>query len=377
MILWQKTGATSHSRVAIAGDFLPASGLQLPGLDAWREAAAKLSNYFGEVDAGILNLECCVDSGKFQPRVKLGLGDIFTAPRDVLAFPSALGFKFVGVANNHAYDFGQDGLEHTNRAIRRAAMIPLGSTRSLSQPPDVAFTELPSGPRVGFWAAACHIPELAARNKPGIEPATRERGEAALAALKNCGSAVNIALIHAGLEHTNRPDPFDVALMDDLASIGFDLVAACHSHRISGFKRVERQETRPAFCFYGLGSICSGVLYSPLEREGLVVVFGVDKSGEIVEIEIKPVSLDEYGCGMVPDPSASAIILDRFSRLSEELHLDTYQQHFYREVGKDLFQRQLRDIHAAFLKGGMSGIAKKLSRIRLRHLNRLLHKSLG
>jgi poly-gamma-glutamate capsule biosynthesis protein CapA/YwtB (metallophosphatase superfamily) len=377
MLVWEKEHSSADCRIAIAGDFLPASGLQLPAHLIWDQVASSIRERFNPTDAAILNLECSINVGHCRPRCKLGLGDTFAARPDVLDFPRALGAKVIGLANNHTCDYGEEGLERTRRAVLDAGLVPLGIASSLSESPDVGTVNTRFGLCVGFWAAARHLPELATRNKPGIEPATRKRGRDALAALKACGSTVNIAFLHAGLERSNRPDPDDVALMDDLAKMGFDVVAASHSHRISGYKRIRRANGSAAFCFYGLGSISSGVLYSPLEREGLAVVAGFRSTGEIARVEAHPVYLEGSGWGTVPDSARADAILDRFMDLSQEIGDGSYRARFYRETGKGLFGRQFRDMQAAFENGGLRGLASKLSRVRVRHLTRVFHKSIG
>jgi poly-gamma-glutamate capsule biosynthesis protein CapA/YwtB (metallophosphatase superfamily) len=377
MILWQKKDTIPDCRIAIAGDFLPASGLRLPEGRSWTDLGSGFAKCFRGADVAILNLECCLDTGSRQPSPKFGLGDSFSASRDVLDFPVAAGVKLIGMANNHVFDFGDGGAAQTRKAILNRSLIPIGIGRTLSETPDVHIAETCTGLRVGFWAAARHLVDLATRKRPGIEPATRKRGETALNELKEQGAATTIAYLHAGMEHTNRPDPDDVALMDDLVRIGFDLVTACHSHRISGYKGIPRRRAHPAFCFYGLGSISSGVLYSDLEREGLVIVAGLDKSGEIVRMDIWPVHLEQSGWGQIPDTADSCIILDRFLHLSEEIAQGTYRERFYREIRTNLFQKQFRDFQAAMRNGGIRGLASKLCRIRMRHLNRVFHQGLG
>lgn len=377
MLVWEQSHSSSDCRIAIAGDFLPASGLQLPAHLTWQRVGTALAQNWSPIDAAILNLECSLNVRDRRPRRKLGLGDSFAADAEVLEFPRALGARIVGLANNHTCDYGGEGLQRTRHAVAEAGMVPLGIASGLTEEPDVTIVRTRSGLSVGFWAAARHLPELAARNKAGIEPATRKRGKAALAALKDRGSAVNIAFIHAGLEHTNRPDPEDVSCMDELASMGFDIVAACHSHRISGYKRIDQANGRQAFCFYGLGSICSGVIYSPVEREGLIAVLGIGSSGEITHVEVHPVYLAETGWGTIPETARADAILDRFLSLSREIHDGSYRQLFYRDTGKELFGRQFRDMQVAFENGGVRGLASKLGRVRMRHLTRVLRKTIG
>jgi poly-gamma-glutamate capsule biosynthesis protein CapA/YwtB (metallophosphatase superfamily) len=379
MLLWQNTSSPAACRIAIAGDFLPASGLQLPPHTTWTQLGSSLREHLCPIDAAILNLECSINVDGCSPRRKLGLGDTFAASREVLDFPLALGAKLVGVANNHTCDYGAEGLIRTKRAVLDADLVPLGAVSSTSEPPDVAIIKTASGARVGFWAAACHLPESATQHNSGVEPATRSRARQALAILKSGGAYLNIAFLHAGLEHSNRPDPHDVSLMDDLAKAGFDIVAASHSHRISGHKHIRRTgaSNKDAFCFYGLGSISSGVLYSPLEREGLAVVVGLDTSGELTRIEVHPIYLEDTGWGTIPCPLRAGEILDRFLSLSQEIRDGSFRRLFYRETGNGLFGRQFRDVRAAFDNGGLRGLASKLTRLRLRHLRRMFYKTVG
>jgi poly-gamma-glutamate capsule biosynthesis protein CapA/YwtB (metallophosphatase superfamily) len=377
MLLWQREDSTPSCRVAIAGDFLPDSGLQLPANRTWNDVACGLRRYFAKADVAIMNLECCVDVGDAEAQAKMGLGDSFSADAEVLDFPVSLGAKVVGLANNHSYDFGEEGVARTRQALLDRGLVPLGIGGTLSEPPQTYVVESPTGQRIGVWAAARHLADLATRTKPGIEPATRRRGEEALAELKKQNATLAIAFLHAGLERTNRPDPDDVALMDDLAKMGFDVVTACHSHRASGYKTVFRRDGSSSFCFYGLGSISSGVIYSPLEREGLVVTVGLSDAGELLRVDANPVFLEGTGWGRIPLFGDACAILSRFLHISEEIASGAYKQNFYNDLRGDLFQKYYRDIQAAMQNGGMRGLATKLGRIRMRHLNRALQSGLG
>jgi poly-gamma-glutamate capsule biosynthesis protein CapA/YwtB (metallophosphatase superfamily) len=234
-----------------------------------------------------------------------------------------------------------------------------------------------AGTKVGIWAAARHLPELATRKKPGIEPATRKRAQEALFAMHLEGASTMVAFLHAGLERTNRPDPDDVELMDDLAQMGFHIVTACHSHRIAGHKCVHREDGSNAFCFYGLGSISSGVIYSEREREGIIVVAGLDEMGKVVRVDVVPVHLEETGWGRVAQANDAYTTLNRFEALSEEIAQGSYKERFYGDVKTGLLQRQLRDVKRALQNGGVRGLLFKLSRMRMRHLNRALRNGIG
>lgn len=190
--------------------------------------------------------------------------------------------------------------------------------------------------------------------------------------MKNQEVRFCVALLHAGCIGTNRPDPEDVNWMDSLAELGFDILAASHSHRISGYKCISRMKDRPSFCFYGLGSLASGYAASPIEREGLIVVAGFDREGNMSRLEVRPVLLDGTGFGQVPDLEKSQEIIRRFQCLSEEIVSGSYRRRFYRDMSQELPRLYFREARRAYRAEGLRGLARRASRMRIRHVRRLV-----
>lgn len=371
MIVWANEGRREICRVAIAGDFLPSTELPPPAPRTWADLATALSSCFAGVDLSIVNLECPLGVDGLPPRVKFGLGANFAGPVESLEYLSCLKTGIVGVANNHIYDFGEQGLRAAKRAVFRAGMSPIGAGSTLSDSPEIAIWQGPKRVRVGCWAAARGLHELAKSSRAGVEPATLERGLAALQKMTESGACVKVALLHLGMEHTSRPDPDDVSLMRSLAKSGFDFVAAAHSHRVSGWDLCPRDDAPPSFCFYGLGSLTSSVIYSSLEREGLVVVVGLDGHGTVASVEARPIYLQDAGWGTVPDAYAAQNLEQRLLSLSQEISTGVFEPHFYKDVGRGLFGRQMRDFQAAVRHGGFKGVVQKIARLRARHLKQL------
>jgi hypothetical protein len=154
-------------------------------------------------------------------------------------------------------------------------------------------------------------------------------------------------------------------------------VAASHSHRVSGYRTVAAKRERPNFSFYGLGSLVSGYVSCDAEREGLIVVAGLNASGALVRLEVRPVWLDESGFGSVPGAAAKQEILERFRALSAEIDDGSYARLFYHDVSQGLTRLYLRDARAAFRAAGIRGLASKARRMRVRHVKRLVHKVIG
>jgi capsule synthesis protein PGA_cap len=379
MVLWQSPDADSQpiaARIAVAGDFLPAGDLNCNGA-AWSDLAAPIAAAFADVDATFVNLECPLDAHELQPRTLNGIGDIVTAPSSALEYLEVLRTFAVGLANNHACDFREDGVARTRKAVASRRIAALGGGRSLQSPPETFVWQGPGDVRVGFWAAAKAAHEFATRSAAGVEPATLERAAAAVDQLRKQDATFCVALLHAGCLRTNRPDPEDVVLLDQIARSGFDIVAACHSHRISGCKRVQRGQASAAHCFYGLGTLVSGYASTPEEREGLVVVAALNSSGALASLEVRTVWIAESGFGEAPRREIASAILRRFDSLSGELSDDSFAPLFYRDMADGLLQLHLRDVRAAFRQNGFRGLARKASRLRMRHVRRFVRKVTG
>ncbi len=374
LVLWESPqGGSVAARVAVAGDFLPAGRLAISARQGWRGMASQLGGHFGDVAASFVNLESTIGAEGLPARPLCGIGENVTAPRAALEYLEGIHSRAVGIANNRSYDFGPAGVERTRHAISQMGMVPLGAGRTLNGAPEVHVWQGPGDIRIGFWAAAEATHDRASRRSPGVEPACVDRAAEALEAMKRLGARFCIALLHAGIMRTNRPDREQVELMDSIARCGFGVVASSHSHRIGGAKVIAGREDTPSFCFYGLGSLVSGYAASALEREGLIVVVGFDSRGHLARVEVRPVLLGNAGFGEIPPPEMGRNILARFVELCGEIAEGSYERLFYKDVSRGLVRLYLRDMRAAFREAGIGGLARKVSRARMRHVQRLFH----
>lgn len=375
-VLWQPSAAEPISaRVAVAGDFLPSGRLTVPPSHTWKSMAMPIAPVFDDIDVGIANLEAVLDSSGLAPRSLNGLGDIVSAPDASLDYLAALRLQILSVANNHSFDFGPAGLARTLAAVTSRGLKPLGAGRTLRDSPDVFLWQGPENLRVGFWAAAKATRDPATRCFAGVEPATLVRGAKALNALRSDGAQFCIALLHAGCLRTSHPDPEDVRLLDSLAAAGFDIVAASHSHRISGTRQV-LSSRHPAFCFYGLGSLVSGYVSSTVEAEGSLVVASLTSQGNLARLEVRPILLGSTGWAAIPTAEDAGLILEHLESFSRQIFDGSFAASFYRDMSESMFGVYWRDTRAAFRESGFTGLLRKTGRLRLRHIKRLVRAAI-
>jgi Bacterial capsule synthesis protein PGA_cap len=230
MLVWKDQHRAPVCRFGITGDFLPASGLSPVGGETWSEKGKLVAPLFQDLQFSIVNLECPVGVEGIAPKAKASLGDSFATRTESLEYLDSLKLSVVAIANNHLYDYGKAGAERTLLNVQGKFSV-CGFGRTLQEPPSVCIREVAESIRVGIWAAARNLPDAATHNSMGIEPATRERAAQALAYMAGCNVHCHVAFLHAGAEGTNYPDPEDAEFMVELAEMGFDIVAACHSHK--------------------------------------------------------------------------------------------------------------------------------------------------
>ena len=138
--------------IAAVGDLLgpglPVSQLPDPGFDAVARILRGADIATGNNEGSLFDFRTFPG----YPAAQNGGGDpVYDASvaRDL----KAMGFTILSKANNHAFDFGLEGLEATNRALDEAGILHVGSGRDLSDALSPVFITTPKG-RVSFVATA-------------------------------------------------------------------------------------------------------------------------------------------------------------------------------------------------------------------------------
>ena len=203
-----------------------------------------ISRTLREADVAMLNLETPLTTRGQRDSKELEL------PRDRYHFrapPRAVdvlvdsGVDVVSVANNHAGDYGRDGLADTLAAGRHRGLAMVGAGRGAGRRSPrtssrSADSRSPSSRRTASSArgrAMCG--PRAGRTRHGVCPGTRPRRPA------RCGRAsaseqdqLVVVYLHWGKEYEACPTQSQRLLVRDLADAGADVVAGSHSHVLGG-----------------------------------------------------------------------------------------------------------------------------------------------
>jgi len=247
-----------------------------------------------------------------------------------------LGFDIVSIANNHAIDYGREGLEDTLAAFQNAGIRTVGAGKDLDAALSPAVVTFDATTKVAIIGVACTLPlgSIADVNHPGIAPirvSTRyefdpmdlqeEPGcqptyihtQAHVADIERLGQRIGtwkqkgylvIVSIHWGNAFQKQLAQYQRPLAHAFQQAGCDLVIGHHPHTIHGIEVINRMPV-----LYSLGnfimdekivghadsSLPEG-LATPwiMSPEALVGVLEF-RSGKLTSLRIRPILLDDHG----------------------------------------------------------------------------------
>ncbi|MGQ0843904.1 MAG: CapA family protein [Sporichthyaceae bacterium] len=249
-----KPAAAAAVTLAFAGDVHFEDSLR-PRLRDPETALAPIAPTLREADLTMVNLETAITSrGRAEPKKFT----FRTSPKALDALAAA-GVDAVSLANNHAVDYGAQGLADT-LAAKAASPIPVvgigRDAREAFAPArfDVRGTEV-------AVLAATQVPDrtaavwAAGKNRAGV--ASARNPKRLLDAVRAAGkrSEIVVVYLHYGTERVGCPTREQKTIVEQLAKAGADVVVGSHAHVLLG-----AGTTGGTYVSYGLGNF---VWYSP------------------------------------------------------------------------------------------------------------------
>lgn len=166
----------SEMKIFGVGDLFVAKRLPQKGYCGCDE----IKDLMGSHDACFGNLETTVHDNEGYPSAFPGGGYAMANPA-ILGDLKEMGFNVLNIANNHALDYCQKGLEATIRNLKNAGMIYVGAGRNLAEASLPKYVECRKG-RVSFIGitSSYHDTDAAGpqggivSGRPGINPLRRD-----------------------------------------------------------------------------------------------------------------------------------------------------------------------------------------------------------
>jgi poly-gamma-glutamate synthesis protein (capsule biosynthesis protein) len=198
------------------------------------------------------------------------------------------GIDGVSLGNNHAMDYGADGLNCMEQALDKAGVGCTGAGRNLSLARQVIVKTLPNGVRVGLISAlafatpkALFVCTPATPQSPGVNPFDpKSAAEWISEAHRACD--VLVVALHGGVERRPVPNTAQRAFAHLCIDAGADVVWGHHPHVLEG---AELYHGKPIL--YSMGNLISSLPAS----SGLVkLIFSGNK---VVKSEFLPLLISQ------------------------------------------------------------------------------------
>ncbi len=176
--------------------------------------------------------------------------DSFAADPAVIAGLRDSGFDVLGLANNHAGDFGDLALVQTVRRLRDGGIDTFGAGRTVRQAWEPAVVESRG---VTFGVPRLQRDRRDARRRTrsarcGLDrdaAEDRTAGPSSAASFRDRRPAVGrravdvvVVMPHWGTQYTNRPEPIQRVVARRLVAAGADAVVGGHPHWLQGVEMV-------------------------------------------------------------------------------------------------------------------------------------------
>ncbi len=260
--------------IAIGGDLMPDTDGPPPSA-----IRAKLH----EADIAVANLETTVGDRGRSVRKRY----TFRVPESRVADLQALGIVAVSLANNHAGDFGSDGLVETLRALDRHGIGRFGAGEDTTSATSASFTRVNDVP-VAFVAVSLADPDLlpAGPGEPGLATLPRherEIAEAIATAHKKARSVV--VLTHWGDEGSTHVTDDQRRWARWFVDQGADAVVGSGPHVIQA-----RETISGAPVYYSVGNLWFDGPWPAESRTAGIAFIGLDRSGRIVSERLEQVT---------------------------------------------------------------------------------------
>ena len=200
--------------------------------------APELRELARSLDLVVCNLECCISSRGRPTSLIEGKPFFFRGPPAAVDALKAMNIRAVGLANNHALDFGPQALEDTLELLHRAGIATAGAGLGPDAARSAAVVSA-DGMRVGLMAVTDHPVEYAAAPERWGVALANMRDEPPSWLLERVAAArercdVLIVFPHWGPNMTASPARWQRRAASSLRAAGADLVAGHSAHVFHG-----------------------------------------------------------------------------------------------------------------------------------------------
>lgn len=346
-------------KIYIGADFVPTdiNRILFENGDMHSIIGTQLYSMLCEADLNVFNLEAPLTDNdtsidKFGHNLKSPTKTI----NGFKAIPSLL----LGLANNHSYDQGYEGLQSTMQVLTQSNIAYSGAGGNVNEAKQpYIFTK--DGIRLGIYMCTENEFSSASVHRAGANPFDVLESFDHVQTLKEQCDYV-IVIYHGGKEFYRYPSPMLQRYCRKFIEKGASLVLCQHSHCIGA-----REDYETGTIIYGQGSFVFQTEYfnnlHDIVADSLVVEINIDQDGVLIN-EI-PVTRTEVGITLATKEHAQ-LVIEMYNQLREDIKNPHFVYESYKCFADEHINRYLRE----FL--GRSWVVKALNLLCNRKLARLL-----
>lgn len=308
-------GAVSDSSTVIlnfAGDVTFANHFEYYVGNRWNYPFEKFPE-FSKADLSIVNLE--------NPLTRRGIPSEkqfnFKARPEYVQVLTAGGIDIVNLANNHIYDYSEQGLFDTIDYLDQAGIRHMGAgkNKTLARKPVVLKIK---GVRIAF------LGYYGLRKHSGSHPATADSAGTALRNLsyikqdiKTIRDSVDVVIVtfHWGIEKEHVPETDQIYFAHKTIQYGADLIVGHHPHVLQGIEKY-----RNGLIVYSLGNFIFGGNSRKHEKTAVLQIKINSDLKKITSYKMLPVQVDYWQPRLLYGNQKQALLdsLAKYSSFIEE-----------------------------------------------------------
>jgi poly-gamma-glutamate synthesis protein (capsule biosynthesis protein) len=294
-------------KLMFCGDLVPCDKTEQRFIDKDLDTFADVIPLLQSADRVFANLECALTVS--ENRIKKFGPNLKAAPECAETFKLA-GITDVVLANNHIFDFGEEGLRETLSVLDKVGIPYTGIGENSEDCRKPYFVEK-EGKKVAIVNVCEHEYSYATPDRVGANPFDPFLTMQDVRAAKAQADFV-IVIYHGAKEHCRYPSPRIRNLCHELAHNGADAVLLQHSHCIGCYENYQG-----CHIVYGQGNF-HFAKPAPFESwwTGLVVEIRV---GDRLEIDFHPMETDEMGIWLAKGEAYDKIMQPFYARNKELL----------------------------------------------------------
>jgi len=268
-------------------------------IEAGADPFAGIRRYLDQASWKFVNLECVV-SDKGTPAA--GKPYCFRAPAAATHVLTAAGINAVGLANNHAEDFGSEGLVDSIARLKASNIVAVGAAETLNGAYAPQFFTTSDGRSAALIALTDVGNDFHANGATVAIASNRERIARTVAEARARAEFV-FCLVHWGDENTSGVSERQRSLARWLIDQGVHVVAGCHSHSI---QPLDFYHGRPVV--YSLGNLVfDGAPNLESWNRGDLLEVDLGGHGRESSVRLIPVKLDARGFPHVTSGAEEAL----------------------------------------------------------------------